>query len=68
MNAVETKCREAEAFSLDALDAIEMAQKADSEGGSTITAREASRVRMLVLCSAITNSEAATMAEVAKVA
>ncbi len=63
MNTLATKCREAENFDLDALDQLKAAQQPDSDGGTTITPREAQRVRMLVLASSICDNEAATIAE-----
>ena len=55
--------REAEAHDHEAIAELDHAQSPESEGGAHITAREAARIRMRVLKSAVLDHEAATLAE-----
>jgi len=42
---------------------MDTAQRSDSDGGEYITPREAARIRMRVLKSAVLDNEAATLAD-----
>ena len=55
--------REAEAHDREAIAEIESAQCPRSDGGELITPREAVRIRMHVLKSAVLDNEAATLAD-----
>ena len=55
--------REAEAHDHEAIAEMDNAQRPDSDGGAHITPREAARIRMRVLKSAVLDNEAATLAD-----
>jgi hypothetical protein len=55
--------REAEAHDHEAIAEMDTAQRPDSDGGEHITPREAARIRMRVLKSAVLDNEAATLAD-----
>ena len=55
--------RAAEAHDREAMAEIEAAQGPKSEGGELITPREASRIRLHVLKSALLDNDAATLAD-----
>ena len=60
---IRALAREAEAHDQEAIAEMEAAQQPDSECGTLITPREASRIRTRVLRSAVLDNEAATLAE-----